>query len=91
MKIYKLNFKKFKKIFNLFFSDLDIDLNDKKLYGLAPFRSRKILYTLFNGKTLEIVKKNGFKQNVNDSRSKKRNFKVFTPSSIQLKILNSII
>jgi len=91
MKIHKLNFKKYKNIFNLFFLNLDIDLNDKKLYGIKPFRSRKILYTFFNGETLTVIKKKGFKQRVSDDRSKKRIFKVFKPSSIQLKILNSMI
>jgi len=89
MIIKKLCFNKFN--FKSFFKNLKIDKNDRALYNITPFRRRKILYTVFDGKTLKIIKKSGFSQKVSDIRNKKRKFSIFYPNKFQLNILTKLI
>jgi hypothetical protein len=74
-----------------FFNDLELDKNDIDLYKIAPFRSRKILFTKLIKNKLIINNKKMFSQNVSDVRSKKRKFSIFQPSRKQITILNKLI
>jgi len=74
-----------------FFTKLEIDNNDKKLYGLIPFRSRQILYTEYNKGKLKVVNKQAFVQNVSDIRSKERKFSILTPTNKQINILTKLL
>jgi len=79
------------KLFKPFFKNLKIDKNDKKLYGIKPFRSRQILYTQFEDDVLRLVNKNSFVQNVSDVRKHKRKFSIFNPTDQQLKLLEKLL
>jgi hypothetical protein len=74
-----------------FFYKLEIDNNDKKLYGLTPFRSRQILYTEYNKGKLKVVNKQTFVQNVSDIRSKERKFSILIPTNKQINILSKLL